>query len=148
MQNYSRIRCHNWPKCMKWQICEILMSQKFNVLQYIVNISSTYLYYILHPSAESWYLSHPGYVSLHRHRIVKICLLLTMSNNVYEHLSHMRGVSRENRPYDLCQCHTKRRMGMRGLAHPSFSMTPTFWEYNLLMMPAESNSEKSVVPSL
>ena len=27
---------------------------------------------------------------------------------------------------DLCHCHTKRRMGTRDRAHPSFGMTPTF----------------------
>ncbi len=39
--------------------------------------------------------------------------------------------SRENRPYGLCRCHTKRRMGTRGHAHPSFGMSPTFREYDL-----------------
>ncbi len=29
-------------------------------------------------------------------------------------------------PNGLSQCHTKRRMGTHGCAHPSFGMTPTF----------------------
>ena len=39
--------------------------------------------------------------------------------------------SQENRPYGLCRCHAKRRMGAHGRTHPSFGMTPTFREYNL-----------------
>ncbi len=43
----------------------------------------------------------------------------------------IRHASRENRPLGLCRCHTKRRIGARGRAHPSFGMTPTFREYDL-----------------
>ncbi len=34
-------------------------------------------------------------------------------------------VSCKKVPNDLSQCHTKRRIGARGRAHPSFGMTPT-----------------------
>ncbi len=34
--------------------------------------------------------------------------------------------SREKVPNVLSQCHTKRSMGVRGRAHTSFGMTPTF----------------------
>ncbi len=34
-------------------------------------------------------------------------------------------VSPENRPDDLCRCHTKWRIGSRGPTNPSFGMTPT-----------------------
>ncbi len=34
--------------------------------------------------------------------------------------------SHEKVPNGLSRCHTKKRMGVRGCAHPSVSMSPTF----------------------
>ncbi len=34
-------------------------------------------------------------------------------------------MSREKVPNVLSRCHTKRKIGVRGRAHPSFRMTPT-----------------------
>ncbi len=39
--------------------------------------------------------------------------------NTDDRLTHV------TRRQGLCRCHTKRRMGAHGRAHPSFGMTPT-----------------------
>ncbi len=43
----------------------------------------------------------------------------------------------------LCHCHTKRRMGSRGRAHPSFGMASNFQEYNLWCQHSKSQIPKS-----
>ncbi len=71
-----------------------------------------------------WYSKLVGIKKWNEIMETKIILLVAKKKK------EMWRTSWENRPWGLYHCHTKRRMGALGRAHPSLRMTPTT-EYNL-----------------
>ena len=55
-----------------------------------------------------------------------LCLLRIGERGPAVSVGDKRAVSSKKVPNVLSRCHTKRSMGKRGQAHPSFGMTPTF----------------------